>query len=212
MKREMRAVLTVLFLMMLLWAVSCAYQRSVSLPPIGLPENIFVEPHHNIYQGAKVAVYSFGEPTYAPGQGRAAAHFLSQELEKSNFFSAVVMQPDLLDMTMENLIMSARNKGYEILIVGDLLYSFTGSDLEPTEVKEEIRIIRIRGGTPLTLWYARATETVSPALTKDYVLARGSGASAPSTELLMQRNARKFCNMIAGSSDDSLTETPDLPE
>ncbi len=212
MKSKMRAVLSVLPLMILLSVASCAYQRSVSLPSVGLPENIFVEPRRNIYKGAKVAVYSFREPVYAPGQGKAAARFLCQELEQLNFFSAVVMQRDLLDMTMENLIMSARNKGYEILIVGDLLYSFPGSDLEPSEVKEEIRIIRIRGGTPSTLWYARATETVSPALTKDYILARGSGAPAPTTELLMQRNARKFRNMVVESHDDSGPPTSDLRE
>lgn len=194
-----------LSLVILFLVISCAYQRSVSLPSVGLPENVFVAPQMNIYGGAKVAVFSFAEPVYAPGQGRTAARLLCQELEKSQFFAAVILQRDLLNMTMENLIDAARNKGYDIMVVGNLLYTFPGSDLEPTEVKEEVRFVKIRGGAPSTLWYARATETVNPALTKDYILARGSGASAPSTELLMQRNARKFCNMIA-----ELPGEPDL--
>ena len=176
--------------------VSCTYQRSVSLPPLGLPENVFTVPQENIYVGAKVAVFSFGEPVNAPGQGKSAARFLCQELEKSHIFSAVIHQPRILNMTMANLINVARNKGYDLLVVGDLIYSFPGSYVEPTEVTEEIRIVKISGGRPSTLWYARARETVMPALTKDYILARGRGASAPPTELLMQRNAIKFCNMI----------------
>ena len=202
--------LTVMMVIGLFLLVSCTYQRSVSWPPLELPENVFKVPKENTYDGARVAVFSFGEPVNAPGQGKSAARFLCQELEKLQVFSVVIHQPDILDMTMGNLINVTRNKGYDLLIVGDLIYSFSGSDLEPTEVSEEIRIVNISGGRPSTLWYARARETVMPALPKDYILARGRGASAPSTELLMQRNAIKFCNMIKSLPEENGTAAPDL--
>jgi hypothetical protein len=180
----------------MLFPAGCSYQRSVSLPYVGLPEGIFSVPSKNIYAGAKVAVFSFNEPTYAPGQGKTAARFLCRELEQRRPFASVELQPDILNMTMGNLINVAQAKGYDLLIVGNLLYYFPGSDLEPSEVTEEIRIVKIRGGRPSTLWHAKATETAMPALTKDYILARGKGAPAPTTDVLMKRNAEKFCNMI----------------
>jgi hypothetical protein len=189
-------LLTFAVTIIMLFLAGCSYQRSVSLPSVGLPEGIFSIPSKNIYTGAKVAVFSFNEPTYAPGQGKAAARFLCRELEQRRLFASVELQPDILNMTMGNLINVAQAKGYDLLVVGNLLYYFPGSDLEPSEVTEEIRIVKVRGGRPSTLWHAKATETAMPALTKDYILARGKGAPAPTTDVLMKRNAEKFCNMI----------------
>jgi len=195
--------------MAVLFLVGCSYQRSVSLPAVGLPDGIFSMPQGNAtYRNANVAVFSFKEPVYAPGQGKAAARILCQEMEQMGLFSSVVLQPDILNMTMGNLIDVARSRGYDLLIVGDLLYYFSGSDLEPSEVTEEIRIIKIRGGRPSTLWHAKATEIAMPALTKDYILARGKGAPAPTTGVLMKRNAQKFCNMIAEFQEEGGSKTP----
>ncbi len=196
----------------LFFAPGCSYQRSVSLPPVELPESIFSTPPRNVYSGARVGVFSFKEPVYAPGQGKIAARFLCQELQQMGVFEAVILQPDILNMTMGNLINAARSQRYDLLIVGDLLYYFPGSDLEPSEITEEIRIVKVKGGRPSTLWYARATETAMPALFKDYIFARGKGAPAPTTELLMKRNARKFCNMIIDLPEEAPSNTPDLGE
>ena len=193
----------------MLFSAGCSYQRSVSLPSVGLPEGIFSVPSKNIYAGAKVAVFSFSEPIYAPGQGKIAARYLCRELEMRRPFASVELQPDILNMTMGNLISVARAKGYDLLIVGNLLYYFPGSDLEPSEVTEEIRIVKIRGGRPSTLWHAKATETAMPALTKDYILARGKGAPAPTTNLLMKRNAEKFCNMILEAPEQAEWKSSD---
>ena len=176
--------------------VGCSYQRKVTLPPVGLPEGIFSIPQSNNYGAARVAVFSFSDPSYAQGKGKVAAHFLCQELEHKGVFAEVIPLPDIRDMTMRNLINVARIKRYDLIIIGELLYHFEGSLLEPSSVTEEIRVVKIRGGKPLTLWHAEATETAPPALSTDYMVAQGKGAPAPSTAVLMKRNAEKFCNMI----------------
>lgn len=176
--------------------VGCSYQRKVTLPPVGLPEGIFSIPQSNNYGAAKVAVFSFSEPSYALGRGKIAALFLCQELEQKGVFAEVIPLPDIEDMTMRNLIDVARIKRYDLIITGELLYHFEGSLLEPSSVTEEIRVVKVRGGKPLTLWHAKATETAPPALSTDYFVAQGKGAPAPSTAVLMKRNAEKFCNMI----------------
>ena len=174
----------------------CAYQRNVTLPPVDLPEGIFSIPQSNHYGAARVAVFSFSAPSNARGKGKVAALFLCQELEQKGVFAEIVLLPDIRDMTMRNLINDARIKRYDLIIVGELLYYFEGSLLEPSRVKEEIRVIKVKRGKPQTLWYANATETAPPALSTDYIVAQGKGAPAPSTAVLMRRNSEKFCNMI----------------
>ena len=175
----------------------CAYQRKVTLPPVGLPEEVFSIPVSNDYGEARVGVFPFGDPSYARGKGRLATRFMCQELERMGVFAEVVPEPEISDMTIGNLIDVARSKGYDLIITGELLHHFEGSLLEPSSVTEEVRIFKVGGGEePVTLWYARATETASPARSTDYIVAQGKGAPAPSTEVLMRRNAEKFCNMI----------------
>ena len=176
--------------------VGCSYQRKITLPPVGLPEGIFSIPQSNNYGTARVAVFSFSAPSNAQGKGRVAALFLCQELEQKGVFAEIILLPDIGDMTMRNLINVARTKNYDLIIAGELLYYFEGSFLEPSSVTEEIRVVKVRGGRPLTLWHAKATETAPPALSTDYIVAQGKGAPAPSTAVLMKRNAEKFCNMI----------------
>jgi len=183
-------------IMAITFLAGCSYQRNVTLPPVGLPEGIFLTPRSNPYGAAKVGVFSFSAPSYAGGKGEVAALFLCQELEQKGVFAEVVLLPDIMDMTMRNLIKVARIERYDLIIVGGLLYYFEGSLLEPSSVTEEIRVIKVRGGKPTTLWYAKAVETAKPALSTDYIVAQGKGAPAPSTAMLMRRNAEKFCNMI----------------
>ena len=174
----------------------CSYQRKVTLPPAGLPEGIFSIPRSNNYGAARVGVFAFSDPAYAGGKGKVAAHLLCQELEKKGVFAEVIPLPDIRDMTIRNLINVARIKRYDLIITGELLYHFEGSLLEPASVTEEIRVVKVREGKPLTLWHAKAAETAPPALSTDYIVAQGKGAPAPSTAVLMKRNAEKFCNMI----------------
>lgn len=176
--------------------LGCAYQRSVVLPPVGLPKAIFSTPGTNTYGMARVGVFAFAEPSYAPKMGRVASLLLCEELEKTGTFRDVTPQPDIPDMTMRNLINIARINRYDLIIIGKLLYYFEGSDLAPSSVSEEIRVIKIRGGKPRVLWHATAAETASPALSTDYIFVQGRGAPAPSTTVLMRRNAEKFSKMI----------------
>jgi len=142
-------------------------------------------------------LHSVTHPMPRGRKRRVAAQFLCQELEQKSVFAEVILFPDIRDMTMGNLISFARMmKGYDLIITGKLFYCFEGSLLEPSSVTEEIRIIEISGGEPRILWYAKATETPKPALSTDYIIAKGEGAPAPSTAVLMKRNAEKFCNMI----------------
>ena len=174
----------------------CSYQRQVTLPPVGLPEGIYSVPHSNHYGSAKVGVFAFGEPSHAEGAGKVAARLLCQELQQKRVFEEVMQLPDITNMTMGNLINFARMKRYDLIITGKLLYYFEGSSLEPSSVTQEIQVVEVSGGEPRLLWYARAAETARPILAADYIIAKEEGSPAPSTAVLMRRNAEKFCNML----------------
>ena len=193
----------------LVFFAGCSYQRQITLPPVGLPEGIFSSPQSNNYGTARVGVFAFGAPFYAEGKGKVAAQFLCQELKQKSVFAEVIPLPDIMNMTMGNLINFAGMKGYDLIITGKLLYYFEGSSLEPSSVTEEIQVVEVSGGAPQILWYAKAMETAQPALTTDYIIVRGDGAPAPSTAVLMKRNAEKFCNMLLDSRP--LTVQPTYP-
>jgi len=176
--------------------LGCAYQRKVALPRVGLPDEVFSTPGINNYGAARVGVFAFSGPTHAPDMGRVASRLLCDELEKTRAFRDVTTHPDLLDMTMRNVINIAMMNRYDLIITGKLHQYLEGTDLAASSVSEEIRVIKVKGGKPRVLWHARATETVSPALSGDYIFALGRGAPAPSTTILMRRNAKKFCKMI----------------
>lgn len=176
--------------------LGCAYQRRVALPSVGLPNEIFSTPGTNSYGTARVGVFAFSGPDYAPDMGPIASQILCNELQKTRAFREVISQPAILNMTMRNVINVARIKRYDLIITGRLLHYFEGTALEASSVSEEIRVIRVRGGKPRVLWHAKASETVSPVPSRDFIFFLSEGKPAPSPATLMRINAEKFCKMI----------------
>jgi len=174
----------------------CASQHRTTLPSAGLPEEIFTTPGTNAYSGARVGVFAFSAPDYARDMGPIASQILCNELQRTRAFREVISHADIPDMTMGNLINIARIKRYDLIITGKLLHYFEGTYLEASSVEEEMRVIRVRGGKPRLLWYAKASETVSPVSSKDFIFFQSQGEPAPSPATLMKKNAEKFCQMI----------------
>lgn len=174
----------------------CTYQRSVGIPPTGLPEEIFESAQLDSHSAYKVGVFVFTEPSYAPGMGKSAAQCLTQELMRNKVFSNVTLEPCTEDNIKHNLVNTARKKKYDLIITGDLLYYFEGSNFQPSRVEEKIRVIRVSRGTLKTLWHAKAVEIVMPAASSDYIFIKFLGAPPPPAIKLMEKNAIKFCKML----------------
>ena len=174
--------------------IGCAYQRSATLSPTGLPEEIFATPQENNYSTSNVALFKFTEPSFAPRMGKEAAQCLYRELLKNRVFLNVTRELEVADIRIENLIKIARSKGYDLLITGDLLYYLDGSLHQPARADEQIRVIEV--STNRTLWYAKAVDIGTAAPYADYILLEGRGAHAPTARTLLKRNAEKFCRML----------------
>ncbi|HID29060.1 MAG TPA: hypothetical protein EYP19_03545 [Desulfobacterales bacterium] len=177
--------------------VGCAYQRSVTLSPTGLPEEIFATPQENNYSTSNVALFKFTEPSFAPGMGKEAAQCLYRELLKNRVFLNVTRELGVADIRIENVIKIARSKKYDLLITGDLLYYLDGSLHQPARADEQIRVIDV--STNRTLWYAKAVDIGTAAPYADYIFVEGRGAHAPTARTLLKRNAEKFCRMLLHS-------------
>jgi peptidoglycan-associated lipoprotein len=177
--------------------VGCAYQRSVTLSPTGLPEEIFATPQQNNYSTSNVILFKFTEPSFAPEMGKEAAQCLYQELLKNRVFLNVTRELGVTDIRIEELVEIARSKKYDLLITGDLLYWLEGSLHEPARADEQIRVIDV--STNRTLWYAKAVDIGTPAPYADYIFIEGRGARAPTARTLLKRNAEKFCKMLLNS-------------
>jgi len=186
-----------------IWAVialllfsGCATQQGATPSSASLPEEIYLAPKINDTGRARVGIFAFSGPDYAPDMGPVASEILCNELEKSQAFREVVSQPDILDMTLGNLANLARIKRFDLIITGRLLDYFEGTRLESSHVSEEIRVISVRNGKPRVLWHAKASETAAPVRSKDFILFLSDGQPAPSPAALMRQNAGKFCKMI----------------
>jgi len=172
----------------------CAYQQEVLAND--LPNQIFTHPKTNPFGSAKVGVFAFSGPDYAPQMGRMASQIFCDELQTSGAFREVTFQPDILNMTMGNVIDTARIKGYDLIVTGKLLHYFEGSAIEASRVSQELQIIRVRGGKPRILWHARSSEIGPPVKSKDFIFFLSDGKPAPSPAALMRKNAERFCRMI----------------
>lgn len=186
-----------------MWAVialllfsGCATHRGAGGSSGVLPNEIYLAPDTNDTRRARVGVFAFPGPDYAPQMGPIASEILCDELEKGRVFREVISQPDILDMTLGNLVNVARIKRFDLIITGRLLNYFEGTDLESSRVSEEIRVISVRGGKPRVLWHARASEIGSPVRSKDFIFFLSNGQPAPSPATLMRKNAEKFCEML----------------
>jgi hypothetical protein len=166
----------------------CAFWHS------GLPEHVFTTPLQNDYVTSHVAVFKFRAPPYARGMGRAAAESLYEALLRNNVFQRVTLELDVTDTRPESLISVARNKHYDLIITGDLLYYFEGSLHEPSRVDERIRVVHV--DTNKTLWYAKAVDLGPAAAHTDYILFERPGTHAPTALGLLNKNAEKFCKML----------------
>lgn len=184
-----------------LWALvagillaGCSYQRKVYLKRTDLPEYIYTVPASDNYIGASVGVFNFREPRYAKGMGKAAAEALYHALLTHKVFAGVTYEEKELDLRMENVLDLARDKGYDLIIVGDLLYCFDGSLHLPSRVDQRLRVLDTKKNT--ILWHAKAVDIGPNMPYSDYYVAQGRGASAPTAETLFARNAGKFSKML----------------
>ena len=188
------AKMTVLAVAMGLFLAGCSYQQKIILEPVGLPEYVYKSPLENDYIGTIVGVFNFMAPPYAGTMGRVASECLYEELLKCGIFESVTYETEVSDLRTKRLFEVADNKGYELIITGDLLYYFEGSLYYPSRVDERISVINV--DTKKTLWYAKAIDIGPCAPYTDYLVVEGYGMSAPSTRVLFQRNAQKFCKML----------------
>jgi len=166
----------------------CAFWHS------GLPEHVFTTPLQNDYMTSHVGLFKFRSPSYARGMGRAASESLYEVLLRNHVFQRVTLELDVTDTRPESLIRVARNKHYDLIITGDLLYYFEGSLHEPSRVDERIRVVHV--DTNKTLWYAKAVDLGPAAPYNDYILFEGPGMHAPTALGLLNKNAEKFCKML----------------
>ncbi len=178
---------------MIFCMAGCTYQRKVDLAPTGLPEEIYVTPEENSYFRC-VGIFKFREPSYPRGMGRVASEFVYEELLRNKAFVSVTLETDVSDIRQESLVKLARDKGYDLIVTGELLYYFDGSLHQPSRVDERIRVIDVH--TKKTLWYAQAMDIGKPAPYTDRILRLGRGARAPTARTLLKRNAEKFCRML----------------
>ncbi len=174
----------------------CTYQRNVVLPEAGFPEEIYATPPLNHYYSAKVGVFPFKAPPYAPEAGKKAAKVLFRELVDNNVFFHTQLESTAGSNIRKSLSDIACDRNYDIIITGDVLYYLEGSLYQASKINMAIQVFRVKEGGTRLLWWAKATGNAAPEPSRDLIVLRVKGAPAPSAETLMRRNAEKFVEML----------------
>ena len=194
-----KPLLIPIFIMLMgLVFIGCTYQQHVAHSPPGLPEQIYKISDTNDYKQAKVGVFGFLEPKYAPGVGKAAAESVYYALLQNNVFSNVTNETYLMNDGTPHMLEYARSRGYDLIITGELVYYRDGVSVQRSHVAERIKVIHVP--TNETLWDCATVDTVYPVRDTDYIFFIGAAAPPSPAGLLMQRNAQKFCKLLLKES------------
>ncbi len=172
-------------------------QNANSAPgPFGaqMPECIFASPNSNPYQRAKVGVFSFQNNNFAERTGLDAARAVYHHLLENKVFFCVVDEITPRVKTRAEILEVAQAKGYDLIITGEVLYYFEGSEFMPSKVKEAILVLHVP--TARILWFALAEDVAFHRPCRDFLLFQIPGRTAAPASDLIDKNAEKFCNMI----------------
>ncbi len=161
---------------------------------VDLPEQIYICPQVNAFKYSKVGVFRFSEPAYAGGTGQDAAEAVFDDLLKKSVFAYIINDATQEYMGTSNSLEFARSRSYDLIITGDVLYYFDGSEFKPSRVNEKIRVIHVPTGR--ILWSATAESLASPDPSTDFLFFQSKGTPAVSATALVKKNAEKFCNML----------------
>ena len=190
----MQKIWMLLFLTgMALGLSACSHGDAKAVAGAPMPEDVYLTPDHNYYQNATVGVFPFTSPEYARGAGNSAAMVLYRQLEKNRVFSKVYLEQDADPGEISRI---AKDKRYDLVITGAVLYWFDGSTLEPSRVEQEITVTKPSGKERKILWKARLMETGWPVQPKDFILVQTTAVPAPSAMALVRKNAGKFCKLL----------------
>jgi hypothetical protein len=180
----------------LLLAAGCSFQANTRLPPAGLPERIDIAAPGGSPRPLMAAVYPLLDPPDTRGVGGQAAEILFRELLAAGVFASLALEQPARPLSREETIADAREKGYPVVILGQVRHYFEGSRYQAARVEQEIEVLAFDLGAVRTLWRAGAMESVPPAREKDWILVTVEGDPAPSCRQLMERNAAKFRLMM----------------
>ena len=179
---------------------------TVSLPKeqttIGLPENIYITPPAQGFNGARVGIFPFESPDvlpevsyiHPPDPGYGAALALYNKLLETRVFSKISIEPMGETHDMASLRKIAREAGLDLIITGRVLYLFEGTSQLPARVDMGMTMTEVATGQ--ILLYAEAREAVPPFIESDLILVQIQGQNAPPTMALMEKNALKFCRLL----------------
>jgi tetratricopeptide (TPR) repeat protein len=159
-----------------------------------LPENIYQQPQTNYYEHARVGIFRFKSPDYAPEVGLEASHFFINQLKTNRIFLEIFDESNHQDLRFDYQISIARQKNLDLIIIGKVPYYFDGSLMETSRVDTEITVLNVM--TREVIWSAKATTTGSPTKAKEFIINWKKAKEAPQTSELMMQNAVKFNNLL----------------
>jgi tetratricopeptide (TPR) repeat protein len=200
MKRLLAIFIRMFLLSILFFIVGCTVKPGNIIQTAKMPELIHKRPPSNFFRNARVGLFTFSSPEYAPGVGEAAANAVYKVLAEKKVFEKIYPEIGPHYLPYEEKIDIAQKMGLDLIIIGRVNYWIDGSLMQKSQVNQDIKVIQV--DTREEVWYAEAVEIGEPFRQKDLIFVEIKGQRAPSPMALMSKNAEKFSKMMLWSSKD----------
>lgn len=187
-----------LFIPVVVLLAGCTYQRHYRFKQVGMPEEVYINTPIQAYYTPDIVVLAFQSPGNTGGVGEKASMLLCSEMIKIGIEADIVFDNTAYFTNQDQLVRFARENKYDYIVTGDVLRFLNGGTSTDSHVEEEIVIYSVMGKRLQIVGHAKAVETARPLHSTDFIIVEGRGASAPSAETLLERNAGKFARLLSG--------------
>jgi tetratricopeptide (TPR) repeat protein len=177
-------------------------------PP--LPEQIYRQPYRNYFIQGEIGVFIFGAPPYAPATGSAAANAICQQLQEQRVFRRITPLHQYGSIPIEQQLGVARERGVDLMLVGNVLYYMDGSLSQTSRVDLEVRVFDVVSGA--LIWNVVTAEAGYPKAESDYFILQTRGKPAPSASNLMMKDIEKIVRLFQSESPAYKDLSEDMKE
>jgi hypothetical protein len=166
---------------------------------------VFLRPPSASHQRAKLVIYPFTHPQYAPGTGNAVTHEFYQELLRSGLYRQIALSSQLPSDPKEILI-STELKDYDLAMRGKIVHLLAGSGITPSQLTVEIQIMTVHTGA--LVWFVRLDATSETGADVDLVWHTYSGQNAQPYQALARALAQQLVKVMTPPPEPETQSVP----
>jgi hypothetical protein len=166
---------------------------------------VFLQPVFATHQQAKLVIYPFTHPQYAPGTGHVVTHEFYQELLRSGLYRQILLSKQVSNEPGENLI-PTELKDFDLAMRGKIVHLLAGSGITPSQLTVEVQIMSVSSG--VLVWFIRLEGTSETGADVDLVWHTYAGQGAQPYQAVARALAQQLVSLMTPEPETQAQVTP----